>query len=163
MVDKKSWEVRFTPFENQFTPFEEKKLIIGNDFAEFNPETFSEEQLGNKLKSLYPDLDWSYFLREKTSTSKPLTTTQPFDFSATKIDVTDNPELSVKVQKKAFEDGWEWENGGGKTIDYNTFNYLYFTKTSISFGNTTSSFLNSPKRKITEEEIFGSQAPTSNT
>lgn len=67
MVDKKSWEVRITPFENQFTPFEEKKLIIGNDFAEFNPETFSEEQLGNKLKSIYPDLDWSYFLREKTS------------------------------------------------------------------------------------------------
>lgn len=66
IVDKKSWEVRITPFENQFTPFEEKKLIIGSDFAEFNPETFSEEQLGNKLKTLYPDLDWSYFLKEKT-------------------------------------------------------------------------------------------------
>jgi hypothetical protein len=64
IVNKKSWEVRITPFENQFTPFEEKKLIIGNDFAEFNPETFSEEQLGNKLKTLYPDLDWSDFFEE---------------------------------------------------------------------------------------------------
>lgn len=69
IVDKKSWEVRITPFENQFTPFEEKKLIIGSDFAEFNPETFSEEQLGSKLKTLYPDLDWSYFLKEKASAS----------------------------------------------------------------------------------------------
>jgi hypothetical protein len=64
IVDKKSWEVRITPFENQFTPFTQSKLIIGNDFAEFNPETFSEEQLGNKLKSLYPDLDWFIFLKE---------------------------------------------------------------------------------------------------
>lgn len=72
IVDKKSWEVRITPFENQFTPFEEKKLIIGSDFAEFNPETFSEEQLGNKLKTLYPDLDWSIFLKEKASTSTPV-------------------------------------------------------------------------------------------
>ena len=60
----------------------------------------------------------------------------------TKIDVSNNPELSVKVQKKAFEDGWEWENVGGKTIDYNNFNYLYFTKTSISYGNNPKSFNN---------------------
>jgi hypothetical protein len=160
IVDKKSWEVRITPFENQFTPFEEKKLIIGSDFAEFNPETFSEEQLGDKLKKLYPDLDWSIFLKEgKKQNVSPVTSTQEFDFSSTKIDVSNNPELSKKVQKKAFELGWEWENGGGKTIDYNTFNYLYFTKTSISSGNTNSSFVNSPKREITEAEIFGSQAP----
>jgi len=347
IVDKKSWEVRITPFENQFTPFEEKKLIIGSDFAEFNPETFSEEQLGNKLKSLYPDLDWSYFLKENKKqnvssvtsvlpeyyefigdakaftkgkiykiknpsnledkgnfiddegfvngyaednykkfkpsteeaflvqegiTPKPnqdkgvmtvnvgyiyngvrkdiialneksllkklkelynenrlfgvfitpnnsisdigkqeqiffaeqalipndievnnideyglqdflkkiypnlewelffklqptqtiiLNSVQSFDFTDTKIDVSNNPDLSQKVQKRAFELGWEWENGGGKTIDYNTFNYLYFTKTSISSGNTNSSFVNSPKREITEEEIFGNQAPAS--
>jgi hypothetical protein len=162
IVDKKSWEVRITPFENQFTPFTQSKLIIGNDFAEFNPETFSEEQLGNKLKSLYPDLDWSYFLKEKTTTStNALNSAQKFDFTDTKIDVEDNPDLSLRVQKKAFEEGWEWENGGGKTLDYDDFNYLYFTKTSVSYGNITSSFLKSPKRKITEEEIFGSQPSSS--
>jgi hypothetical protein len=162
IVDKKSWEVRITPFENQFTPFAVKELIIGSDFAEFNPETFSEEQLGNKLKSLYPDLDWSYFLKEKTTTStNALNSAQKFDFTDTKIDVEDNPDLSLRVQKKAFEEGWEWENGGGKTLDYDDFNYLYFTKTSVSYGNTTSSFLKSPKRKITEEEIFGSQPSSS--
>jgi hypothetical protein len=84
---------------------------------------------------------------------------KPFDFSLTKIDVSNDPDLSQRVQKRAFELGWEWENGGGKTIDYNSFNYMYFTKTSISYGNTYTSFVNSPKRKITEEEIFGSQAP----
>lgn len=68
IVEKKSWLVTITPFENQFYSFEEKKLIIGNDFAEYNPETLSEEQLGNKLKKLYPDLDWSYFLKEKNTT-----------------------------------------------------------------------------------------------
>ena len=95
------------------------------------------------------------FFEEKAPVS---TSIKPFDFTDTKIDVEDNPELSQKVQKRAFELGWEWENNGGKTIDYNDFNYLYFTKTSISSGNTTSSFTKSPKRKITEQDIFGSQA-----
>jgi hypothetical protein len=86
---------------------------------------------------------------------------KPFDFSLTKINVSNDPDLSQKVQKRAFENGWEWESGGGKTIDYNNFNYLYFTKTSISSGNTASSFNNSPKREITEAEIFGVQTPSS--
>jgi hypothetical protein len=169
LVDKKSWEVRITPFENPYKSFDEKKLIIGNDFAEFNPETFSEEQLGNKLKSLYPDLDWSIFIREKNSANNSVSTAQtpastsvkPFDFTDTKINVKGNPDLSLKVQKKAFENGWEWENGIGKAIDYSTINYLYFTKKSISDGFTSSSFNNSPKREITEAEIFGAQTPTS--
>ena len=100
----------------------------------------------------------------QTPTSFPTpasTSVKPFDFSLTKIDVSNNPDLSQKVQKRAFELGWEWENGGGKTIDYDSFNYLYFTKTSISFGNTFSSFVKSPKREITEAEIFGSQTSTS--
>ena len=96
-----------------------------------------------------------------TTSSTSSASNQSFDFTDTKIDVSNNPDLSQKVQKRAFENGWEWENGGGKTIDYNTFNYLYFTKTSISSGNTTSSFINSPKRTITEAEIFGKQTSTS--
>jgi hypothetical protein len=164
IVDKKSWEVRITPFENQFTPFAVKELIIGSNYGEYNPETVFDNELGRKLKALYPDLDWSYFLKEKTTTStNALNSAQKFDFTDTKIDVEDNPDLSLRVQKKAFEEGWEWENGGGKTLDYDDFNYLYFTKTSVSYGNTTSSFLKSPKRKITEEEIFGSQAPATAT
>ena len=82
---------------------------------------------------------------------------KPFDFTDTKIDVINNPDLSLRVQKKAFEDGWEWEKGGGKNINNDKFNYLYFTKTSISSGNTTTSFVNSPKRKITEADVFGNQ------
>jgi hypothetical protein len=91
------------------------------------------------------------------------TSAQPFDFAMTKIDVMDNVDLSARIQQKAFEDGWEWENGGGKNTKNFPFNYMYFTKTSISYGNTTSSFDNSPKREITEAEIFGSQMPVATT
>jgi predicted nucleic acid-binding Zn-ribbon protein len=87
--------------------------------------------------------------------------TQPFDFTDTKIDVKNNPALSIRVQKQAFENGWEWESGKGKNIDLDPFNYLYFTKKSISEGSGISSFNNSPKREITEQEIFGSQTSAS--
>jgi len=97
IVDKKSWEVRITPFENQFTPFEEKKLIIGSDFAEFNPETFSEEQLGNKLKSLYPNLDWSVFLREKTPASKEI---KPFEATQVMLEWRNN--LGILVYRNFY-------------------------------------------------------------
>jgi hypothetical protein len=115
------------------------------------------------LYGLFPNLNFDKFVRATTAISQTSASTsvKPFDFTDTKIDVVGNSQLSQKVQKRAFELGWEWENGGGKTIDYNDFNYLYFTKTSISSGYTNSSFVNSPKREITEEEIFGSQTPTS--
>ena len=151
-----------------------------NTVNNFNPYTGKasdlEKQFIKKYKWRYDKYNWKdwYGVEEQekttrsnktttsTPTSTPSTNDKPFDFSMTKIDVSNNPELSVKVQKKAFEDGWEWENGGGKTIDYNKFNYLYFTKTSISYGNSNSSFSNSPKKEITEADIFGAQAPTSN-
>jgi hypothetical protein len=90
-----------------------------------------------------------------TTTSNASTSVKPFDFTDTKIDVSNNSELSLKVQKRAFELGWEWESGGGKTLSYNPINYLYFTKKSILDGFTSTSFLNSPKREITEGDIFG--------
>ena len=107
IVDKKSWEVRITPFENQFTPFEEKRLIIGNDFAEFNPETFSEEQLGNKLKTIYPDLDWSIFLKEKTITYQK----QKVDFLTAKIDDETKNVRNLFAIKKLIEQ--EYTSNGG--------------------------------------------------
>jgi hypothetical protein len=147
------------------------KIVPSTKSIDVNTQTFKDilfqkdnlaerDLMSNIAFVMFPDLVFSEFVNKNTTASS---SAQPFDFSMTKIDVSNNPELSVKVQKKAFEDGWEWENGGGKTIDYNTFNYLYFTKTSISYGNSISSFNNSPKRKITEAEIFGSQAPASQT
>ena len=134
------------------------KDILKQDEDKAEAEMMSVLQFGE-----FPDLDFTEFIKSGKTTSKNqsvqsrVNLVKDFDFTDTKIDVEDNPELSQKVQKRAFELGWEWENNGGKTIDYNDFNYLYFTKTSISSGNTTSSFIKSPKRKITEEEIFGSQ------
>ena len=133
---------------------------VSNGIFTIEPDNISLYELKELLLHFYA-LDWDKFF-EVPVFSNASTSAKPFDFSMTKIDVSNNPELSVKVQKKAFEDGWEWENGGGKTIDYNTFNFLYFTKTSVSYGNNPKSFINSPKREITEAEIFGSQAPASN-
>ena len=98
-----------------------------------------------------------------TISSASSSSNKPFDFTNTKIDVKGNPDLSVKVQKKAFENGWEWEGGIGKAVDYGTIKYLYFTKKSISDGFTASSFINSPKREITEAEIFGGQTPSASS
>jgi len=167
-VDSKDYIFFITPFENQFSGFQEKGVEVGNGFGRINPETISEEDFSFALKVRYPDLDWSYFLKEKVSSSNnPASTAtqsqpapvsvQPFDFTDTKINVKYNPTLSQKVQMKAFELGWEWENNGGKVINYEDFNYLYFTKTSISYGISNSSFNNSPKREITEEDIFDNQ------
>ena len=131
--------------------------ILKNDLS----VNINYKDFGKFLKDIFTNLFWDDFLMLK---SKPPVNSTPinkkFDFSDTKIDVKDNPELSQKVQKRAFEEGWEWEKNGGKTIDYDDFNFLYFTKTSISKGNTSTSFINSPKREITEDDIFGSQAPT---
>ena len=107
IVDKKSWQVRITPFENQFNSFEENNLIIGNDFAEYNPETFSEEQLGNKLKKLYPDLDWSIFLREKTTTYEK----QKVNFLTATTDGATKKVINVFEVKNFIEQNYT-SNGG---------------------------------------------------
>jgi hypothetical protein len=132
---------------------------VSNGIFTIEPDNISLSELKDKLSHFYA-LDWSKFFNVFGNASS---SAKPFDFSMTKIDVMDNVDLSLRVQQKAFEEGWEWENGGGKNIKNDPFNYMYFTKSSISFGNTTSSFDNSPKRKITEAEIFGSQAPASQT
>ena len=36
------------------------------------------------------------------TTANALTSAKPFDFSMTKIDVSNNPDLSLRVQKKAY-------------------------------------------------------------
>lgn len=131
-----------------------------NDSANFIDNEGFKNGFGSRNFLFFKPSTEQSFLTQQGSGASLLT--KPFDFSMTKIDVSNNPELSVKVQKKAFEDGWKWENRNGKTVNYNDFNYLYFTKTTISFGNTDSSFNNSPKREITEVDIFGSIVSSSN-
>jgi hypothetical protein len=114
---------------------------------------------GSNNSSYFKPSTEQAFLAQQGMTSANSNSNKQFDFTDTKIDVRNNNGLSLRVQKKAFESGWEWENGAGKTIDYSDINYLYFTKKSISDGFTQSSFINSPKREITEAEIFGSQTP----
>lgn len=59
----------------------------------------------------------------KTTASK---TSKQIDLSRTKIWIGDNPELSKKVQEKAFELGWEWLDG--KSIGRTEQTSLYFDK-----------------------------------
>jgi hypothetical protein len=137
----------------------EEFFAIGKNY--FNPSESTYESTKKLIEYRFgSQIDFDAFFNK----SKPSSVID-FDFTDTKIDVSNNPKLSLSVQKRAFELGWGWESNGGKTLDYNTFNYLYFTKTSISYGNTLNSFVNSPKREITEEDIFGTQntvSPTSN-
>jgi hypothetical protein len=128
-----------------------KDIEAGENFIDDNGITngFS----GNNAKYFKPSTEQA-FLAQQSGTSA---SAKSFDFTDTKIDVKNNPALSIRVQKQAFENGWEWESGKGKNIDLDPFNYLYFTKKSISEGSGISSFNNSPKREITEEEIFGGQ------
>ena len=124
------------------------------EYYELKKEGFNISYLKEKLKEWFPNEIADEFFDSAY---------KPFDFTDTKIDVQGNPELSLKVQKRAFELGWEWENNIGKTYDYDSFNYLYFTKTSISYGYTASSFLKSPKREITEQDIFGNTSSSNSS
>lgn len=132
-----------------------KDIEAGENFIDDNgiENGFS----GNNAKYFKASTEEAFLAQQSGASASA----KSFDFTDTKINVKNNPTLSQKVQKIAFENGWEWENGIGKTIDYNTYNYLYFTKKSIFEGMTTSIFINSPKREITESEIFGSQSNAS--
>jgi hypothetical protein len=138
----------------------------------FNPITGTPKDLYKQIEARYKyysqKFDWSdFFSGNRTVVVNPNTSVnvtssfaKAFDFTNTKLKVLMDKDLSIRVQQKAFDEGWEWENNHGKNLDYSSFNYLYFTKKSISYGNSTSTFDNSPKREITEAEIFGNAQQT---
>ena len=81
------------------------------------------------------------------------------DLSNTKIWIGDNPELSKKVQEKAFELGWQWLSG--KKPKYLESNSLTFDDDKImSYSNEDRSwFNNQSEREIFESDLFGKEIP----
>jgi len=75
------------------------------------------------------------------------------DLTNTKIWIGDNPELSKKVQEKAFELGYSWNNGQ-KDLQYLSAKSLFFYEDKIiAFSNGDKSYFISDKNK---KEIFPS-------
>ena len=77
-----------------------------------------------------------------------------FDLSNTKIWIGFNKELSKRVQQKAFELGWTWDNG--KTEIYTLgINCLYFKQgVGIGWGMSRPFFDSHEYREIFESDLF---------
>ena len=67
--------------------------------------------MSNLEFTMFPDLNFRDFIMSDKCMAKPNKIKGSFDFANTKIWIDDNPELSEKIQKLAFENGYEWANG----------------------------------------------------
>jgi hypothetical protein len=87
-------------------------------------------------------------------------TSVPFDLSNTKIWIGDNPALSEKIQKRAFELGWTW-NASGKNVA-NQDKYFLIFDDNRQIGGAYSDDTRITFDKNLEKEIFESDLfPTS--
>jgi hypothetical protein len=83
-----------------------------------------------------------------------------FDLSNTKIWIGNNPELSKKVQEKAFELGWKWKSGHTQPMFLETKSLLFFEDKTISYSDYDKSGFDEKKLKeIFASDLF-SKAPT---
>jgi hypothetical protein len=111
-----------------------------------------------QTKSLFDNVNLEeIFVTDLTPTSVP------FDLSNTKIWIGDNPELSEKIQKRAFELGWEWTNGDKiKNLNAEALFFNNDKEISYSSGGNGRDFFNSQyKKEIFESDLFGTAMPTS--
>ena len=94
----------------------------------------------------------------KTTASK---TSVPFDLSNTKIWIGDNPELSKKIQKRAFELGWKWNSGDRKPLYLEGTDLEFWDDKTITYNNNKDKeyFDKDDKREIFESDLF----PTAST
>jgi hypothetical protein len=83
------------------------------------------------------------------------TTSVPFDLSRTKIWIGDNPALSEKIQKRAFELGWTLF--GIKDVSRTKEQSLYFdAEKNIGWFDDRAEFDNFPRfKEIFESDLFG--------
>lgn len=113
---------------------------------------------GEKVK----DISASATIQPTASTS-----TQPAlltDLSDTKIWIDDNPELSKRVQERAFELGWDWSSGT-KTPILKNIRWIVFgsnKKIARSVGDKAE-FDNNQNKEIFTSDLFGSSTTTATT
>jgi hypothetical protein len=110
-----------------------------------------------KAKSvLANNYDWSNFFN---GSNKPITNSnQSIDLSNTKIWIGDNPDLSRRVQEKAFELGWKWVSGKSiQNLDKNSI--LFWNDKDITSDKYKNKYYfdtsNVDMKEITEADLFG--------
>ena len=90
------------------------------------------------------------------------TTSVPFDLKQKKIFIGDNPALSEKVQKKAFELGWFWETSSNSVRRTNDKALFFFNDKSMLSGDETT-FSSTSLDEITEADLFGTTSSQTST
>lgn len=137
-----------------------------NTVLNFNPLTGKASDFLKQIERRYGstirrnNLDFTYWLSGK-STPKPQPQPEPkkektIDLSNTKIWIGNNPELSERVQKRAFELGWKWGIGGVEPRYLNEPILKFGDDKKIYFsGGEKENFENDPEREIFESDLFG--------
>jgi len=86
--------------------------------------------------------------------------TKKEDLYNTKVWIGNDPELSKKIQERAFELGLKWQDGDS-SVSMTKQPFLCFDKdTGITYGFRELSFKKHPNKEITPEEILGIKKPT---
>ena len=118
-------------------------------FASNNYVGWGDDAIGEQL--LYEDL-----FKKGEAPKKELIT----DLSNTKIWIGDNPELSRKIQKRAFELGWSWASG--KEVNPTNIDGLFFENDKRIFKNYDGrlAFDSALEREIFVSDLFGDEEPT---
>jgi hypothetical protein len=131
--------------------------IFGTDFVVYK-ESKEEFDKDIKRKEIFLS-DLGISVSTPASNSRQLK-----ELRNTKIWIGNNPELSEKIQKRAFELGWGW-GGTEKTIKYLSADSIYFDGSNgMSYGDVGKDFFNNEKNKeVTESDILGTQIPNSNS
>jgi hypothetical protein len=127
---------------------------------------FDDNEIHNSDGSVV--YDWDDKPKKERAKRKPKTTasktSKQIDLTNTKIWIGDNPELSKKVQKRAFELGWFWT---GKTTitQQEEKTALYFSENnSIMYSNLNKDWFDKQKeQEIFESDLFPTETTTAET
>jgi hypothetical protein len=98
------------------------------------------------------------FIKWKAST--PASSGKAIDLNRTKIWIGDNPELSRRVQERAFELGWGNKADGVQDINKNTI-FFNTSKETVSLKMTREDFDGYSYKEITETDLFGTSTSAS--
>ena len=128
----------------------------------FNGSGYTDNRIEKRAsKSLFDNVNLEeIFVTDSTTTATP--TSIPIDLTDTKIWIGGNPALSEKIQKRAFELGWNWSTDKNK-VKYLSSQALYFLDdNTISYSDNGKDWFDKEnEREIFESDLFGTTTPTS--
>lgn len=128
-------------------------VIFPKDYEEILE--FYQETLKQQNQKFADNIENRFIKKELENLASGKSKKSTFDLSNTKIWIGDNPELSKRVQQKAFDLGWTWVDGK-KDIMYIKSSCLFFEKNfKINFASSKESFKFYKKyREIFESDLF---------